>query len=199
MACSTIIRGINQVCGSNIGGIRELWIGAFGMVKTFTYEYLPTDPSTPVDLEDPTTYVADADGNPIPVSISGVTLATGAETMQKFTFRKGAASATNTLEVSDSGASFFTNAIQATFPRQDSDKRLSIQSLVEGECVALIKDANGRYWYYGENEPLTVTEGSVETGSQSADANQYSITLNESERRLPLPVADAAVTTLTGV
>lgn len=197
MACSTIIRGINQVCGSNIGGVRELWIGAFGMVATFTYEYLPTDPDTPVDLEDPTTYVADADGNPIPVSISGVTLATGAETMQKFNFRKGAASATNTLEVSDSGSSFFTNAINCSFPRQDSDKRLSIQSLVEGEACALVKDANGKYWFYGETEPLTVTEGTVETGAQPGDANQYTITISESERRLPLPVADAAVTSLT--
>lgn len=192
MACSTIIKGISEVCGRNIGGLKEVWIGQYGTL-TFTYEYLMdnTDPDNPVQ-------VLDNDGNPIPISISGATLAAGADTYQKFVFVKNTASATNTLNVSDQGASYFDNAINMYFKRQDGDKRLSVQSLVEGETSALVLDKNGNYWFYGLEDYLNVSEGTVETGAAPSDNNGYNITLSVSESRLPLPVAAAAVTVITG-
>ena len=192
MACSTIIKGISEVCGRNIGGLKEVWIGQYGTL-TFTYEYLQdlTDPDNPVDI-------LDADGNKIPISISGATLAAGADTFQKFNFVKNTASATNTLNVSDNGANYFDNAVNMYFKRQDGDKRLSVQSLVEGETSALVLDKNGNYWFYGLEDYLNVSEGTVETGAAPSDNNGYNITLSVSESRLPLPVAAAAVTVITG-
>ena len=192
MACSTIIKGISEVCGRNIGGIKEVWIGQYGTL-TFTYEYLQdlTDPDNPVDI-------LDADGNKIPVSISGATLAAGADTFQKFNFVKNTASATSTLNVSDNGANYFENAVNMYFKKQDADKRLSVQSLVEGETSALVLDKNGYYWFFGREDYLTVSEGTVETGAAPSDNNGYNITLSVSESRLPLPVAAAAVSAITG-
>lgn len=193
MACSTIIQGITSSCGSNLPGVAEVWIGKFGDY-TFTYEYLmdDTDPDNPVQ-------VLDDDGNPIPISISGATLGTGADVMQKFEFRKNTASATNTLTVNDNGSNFFENAINMYFPKQDTNKRLSVMSLVQGETCALVKDKNGLYWLYGKDEYLSVSEGTVETGAAPTDNNGYNITLSASERLLPLQVASAAVSTMTGV
>ena len=192
MACSTIIKGIATSCGSNLPGVSEVWIGQYGTL-TFTYEYLmdTTDPLNPVQ-------VLDNDGNPIPVSISGATLAAGADTFQKFGFRKNTASATNTLTVNDNGSNYFENAINMYFPKQDADKRLSIMSLVQGETSALVKDKNGNYWFYGLDEYLSVSEGTVETGAAPTDNNGYNVTLSVSEKLLPLPVASAAVTVITG-
>ena len=193
MACSTIIQGIAASCGSNLPGIKEVWIGQFDMA-TFTYTYLMdnTDPLNPVQ-------VLDNDGNPIPVSIATATLATGATTMEKFSFRKNTASATNTLTVNDNGSNYFENAINMYFPKQDADKRLSVMSLVQGETCALVLDKNGNWWFYGMDDYLNVSEGTVETGAAPSDNNGYNITLSVSERLLPLPVADAAVETLTGL
>lgn len=193
MACSTIIQSIAAVCGSNLPGVKQVWIGQYDMA-TFTYTYLMdnTDPDNPVQ-------VLDADGNPIPVSIATATLATGAETMKQFNFRKNTASATNTLNVNDNGSNYFENAINMYFPRQDADKRLSIMSLVQGETCALVLDKNGNWWFYGLSDFLNVSEGTAETGAAPSDSNGYNVTLSVAEPLLPLPVADAAVETLTGL
>ena len=193
MACSTLVREIAASCGSNLPGVKEVWIGAFDMAS-FTYTYLQdmTDPDNPVDI-------LDNDGNKIPVSIATATLATGASKMVKFNFRKNTASATNTLNVSDNGSNYFENAITMYFPKQDSDKRLSIMGLVQGETCALVHDKNNNWWFYGLEDYLTVTEGTAETGAAPSDSNGYNVTLTATEKSLPLPVATAAVETLTGL
>ena len=191
MGCPTTILEITSSCGSNLPGVKTLAIGNFGDYS-YTYKYLKADGTETAEA------VLDADGNPIKSSISAAALETGAQVMATFAFRKNTASATNTLTVNDNGTNFFSNAINCYFPKQDTVKRLSIMSLVQGETCALVEDKNGNWWLYGHDEYLSVSEGTVETGAAPTDSNGYNITLSVDERMLPLPVAQAAVDVMLG-
>lgn len=195
MGCPTTILEITSSCGTNLPGVKTLAIGNFGDYS-YTYKYLKADGTeTATESE----AVLDADGNPIKSSISAATLGTGAEVMAQFAFRKNTASATNTLTVNDNGSNFYTNAINCYFPKQDTFKRLSIMSLVQGQTCALVEDKNGNWWLYGHDEYLTVTEQTTETGAAPSDNNGYNVTLSVDEKMLPLPVASGAVETLLGL
>ena len=194
MGCPTTIIEIASSCGSNLPGVKTLAIGNFGDY-TYTYKYYKADGTETADAAEA---VLDADGNPIKSSISGATIGTGGNTMATFAFRKNTASATSTLTVNDNGTNFYTNAVTCYFPRQDTFKRLSIMSLVQGETCALVEDKNGNWWLYGHDEYLSVSEQTTETGAASSDNNGYNVTLSVDERMLPLPVAQAAVDVMLG-
>lgn len=194
MGCPTHILEITSSCGSNLPGVKEVWIGNFGDYS-YTYMYLKADGTETADASEA---VLDADGNAIKSSISAAALGTGAQAMVKFAFRKNTASATNTLTVNDNGTNFFSNAVNMYFPKQDTVKRLSVMSLVQGETCAVVVDKNDNKWLYGHDEYLNVSEGTVETGAAPTDSNGYNITLSVDERQLPLPVSDAAYETMTG-
>lgn len=195
MGCPTTIIEIASSCGTNLPGVKTLAIGNFGDY-TYTYKYYKADGTETATEADA---VLDADGNPIKSSISAAALGTGASTMTTFAFRKNTASATNTLTVNDNGTNFYTNAINCYFPKQDTFKRLSIMSLVQGETCALVEDKNGNWWLYGHDEYLTVSEQTTETGASPSDSNGYNVTLSVDERMLPLPVATSAVETMLGI
>jgi hypothetical protein len=62
------------------------------------------------------------------------------------------------------------------FNRRDKEKSEAIHVLGAGQqyLAAVVKDANGKYWYF-ENLQLTATgEGS---GTARADGSKYSVTL----------------------
>lgn len=194
MGCPTTIIEIASSCGSNLPGVKTLAIGKFGDYS-YTYKYYKADGTETADAAEA---VLDADGNPIKSSISGATIGTGGSTMATFGFRKNTASATNTLTVNENGTNFYTNAITCYFPKQDTFKRLSIMSLVQGETTALIEDKNGNWFLYGHDEYLTVSEQTTETGASPSDSNGYNVTLSVDERMLPLPVAQGAVDVMLG-
>lgn len=191
MACPVTITAISTACGTNMAGISDVWIGNFGLA-TYTYKYQEAETST---AETPV-YVLDPDGNKIRESITAATLA-GTETMQHFGFRKQTGSMTSTLQVNDNGTNFWQTDIQLVFSKMDTLKRLSIMSLMQGQTSVLVKDNNGNYWMVGIDNYVTMSEGTGETGTAYSDNNAYTITLQDTATILPLPVAAAAVETLT--
>lgn len=186
MACPVTITAINTACGTNMAGISDVWIGNFGLA-TYTYAYQQDE-----DGHD----ILDPDGNKIRESITAATLA-GTETMQHFGFRKQTGSMTSTLQVNDNGTNFWQTDIQLVFAKMDTVKRLSIMSLMQGQTSVLVKDNNGNYWMVGIDNYVTMSEGTGETGTAYSDNNAYTITLQDTATILPLPVAAAAVETLT--
>lgn len=195
MGCPTTIIEIASSCGSNLPGVKTLAIGNFGDYS-YTYKYYKADGT---ETADPAQAVLDADGNPIKSSISAATIEGGGSAMTTFAFRKNTASATNTLTVNDNGTNFYTNAITCYFPKQDTFKRLSIMSLVQGETCALVEDKNGKWWLYGHDEYLSVSEQTTETGASPSDSNGYNVTLSVDEKALPLPVSTSAMQTMLGI
>lgn len=165
MACSTLTTGINfNECATSIGGIKEVYlanaadvdtenftIDADGMITNITF--VPSDPDDPTSPPNHKFF--------------------------KFGFRKNTGSMTSTLNVDDNtGASVSTDLVM-DWREMNTEKRKAMSAFLQGEFVAIVLDANKRYWFLGYNLSITASAGTGETGTANTDANHYTITLND--------------------
>lgn len=177
MSCSTI-KGVNfSLCDPSMGGITKLYLANIDDVSAVTV-------GTASTLSDE--------------GITGITMKSG-KTFQEFTVKKNTSNFTATLTTSDNGASYVSTVISYIMPRMDASKRAAMQALIMAEAVAIVKDANGKYWFIGdvENEaPLTNTAGTGETGTAKGDANQYSIELTAETNEWPNEVDPSIISSV---
>ncbi len=59
--------------------------------------------------------------------------------------------------------------------------------------MVIVKDANGKLWYLGYNEPVTATAGTGQTGTAATDGNNYQITLTDQSDTYPYEVDEKAL------
>lgn len=158
MACQTLTVGIAKDCESSMGGIKAIWLADNGAVE-FSH--------------------SGGDTASVP-STSG---------WYKFNTRKNVSSMTSTLNIDEStGANYVTTELNIVFARMSADKREAISILKECELNAVVEDNNGNAWALGCDNPVTVTAGTVQTGTAAGDGNNYSITLTDTSKDLPYPV-----------
>ena len=178
MACSSItLRGIVQDCNGNLGGVSEVWL-------------INRDSISAVTTAETT--VNEMSGVPV---ISAITLAPGASFV-KFFVRKNTSNMTSTLNVNDNGSSYVSTELSLVFARMDAQKRLEMNALAKEEMAALVKDANGTWFYLGYDNPVTSSAGGGETGTQKSDANQYTSTLTDESTDYPFIVLQSAIDAL---
>ena len=80
----------------------------------------------------------------------------------------------------------------------ETQKRVEITALALGDLVCIVKDANGKYWYLGKDEPVNASAGDGQTGTARGDANRYTITLHDESREMPYEVDASIVDALIG-
>ena len=161
--CSQINAGINARCDTSMGGIIEVAIANYEP-GIFT---LAT--------------------NNVSASVEGTIKWYG------FRFRKGTSSMNSTLNIDDAnGVNYVSTELTMIFGKMDTAKRLAIAGLAAGEVVAVVKDANGKYWALGYDEPVTASAGEGVTGTARADGNHYSITLLDNSASFPYEVSNGA-------
>lgn len=207
MACkSYYLTAIKTACGSNIPSIKRILVGEFGST-TIKHDMASQTAGDYADVNiqmkaDGTTPVVDLDERHIIQDIINCSAPTEGHEWVEFEFRKNTCSADSTLTVNDNGSSYWTNAINMVFARQDWQKRLAIQALASGDCSVIYEDGNGNYWMLGLDEPVTLTTGSATTGTAVSDSNQYELTMSEDSAILPVPLnaqhAQTIVDTLLG-
>lgn len=185
-SCPTTITGIQTACGTNMAGISDVWLGNFGDA-TLTYTY---------QLDGGGQQILDPDGNPIKATIATASVATSDKRFKHFGFRKQTSSMTSNLQVNDNGTNFWQTDLQMIFAKMDTVKRLSIMSIMQGQTAAIVKDNNGKYWFLGDSNYLTMTEGVGETGTSYSDNNAYTVTIQDTDTILPLPIAESAVNSI---
>jgi len=113
----------------------------------------------------------------------------------KYAFRRGSSSFTSTLNVDDAnGSNFVQTDLSLVFAKMDTQKRIEMTALSLGELAIIVKDANGKYWYLGYNEPVMATAGSGNTGTARTDANNYQLTATDYSATFPYEVDEAALT-----
>jgi hypothetical protein len=61
-----------------------------------------------------------------------------------------------------------------------------------GDLAVIVKDANGKYWYLGKDEPVNASAGDGQTGTNRGDANRYTLTLQDNSLEMPYEV-DATI------
>ena len=171
MPCLQTLSGLARDCSSNMGGILEVLIAN-------------ADDVTSVTLSEGI--------------ISTVSMATSAK-FKRYTFAKNTGSLTSTYTLDPaSGVKYVTSELLLQFNRMETQKRVEITALALGDLVCIVKDANGKYWYLGKDEPVNASASDGQTGTARADANRYTITLQDESLEMPYEVDASIVDALVG-
>ena len=168
MACLQTLSGIAHDCAPSMGGIVEVYLANFSDVDSITVTDNEISAITMVN-----------DGGTPPVNA----------TFKKYGFPRttGSLSSNYTFDAT-TGAKFVVSDLVMVFTKMETAKRVEISALAQGELVAIVKDANGKYWYLGKDEPLLASAGDGLTGTARADRNGYSFTLQDNSLELPFEV-----------
>ena len=159
MACAQTLSGILNDCAPSMGGIVETYLGNFSDVSAVTV----------------------TSGK-----ITGITLAASGSKFKKFTFPRNTGSMSSNQTIDETtGANFVATDLMLQFNRMETAKRIEIVALAQGELAAIVKDANGLYWYLGKDAPVKATAADGLTGTARADRNGYSVTLQDNSLEMP--------------
>ena len=171
MACSQTLNGIAADCQTNVGGVREVYIANYSDV-------------TAIEVDDSSNM------------IKTITMADSAK-FKKYAFKKNTSSMTSTLNVDPAnGVNFVQTDLSLVFAKQETVKRMEIAKLSLGELRVIVLDANGKYWFLGQEEFVSATAGTAETGVNRTDGNKYTITLTDYSSSYPYEVTPTIVADL---
>lgn len=127
------------------------------------------------------------------------TIATGTAKFKKYAFERNTGSMTSNYQISpENGTRFVTTDLVLVFNRMETTKRVEMTALAQNDLVLIVKDANGKYWLLGKDEPVRATAGDGLTGTARADRNGYSITLQDNSVEMPYEVDAATINGLVG-
>ena len=173
MSCSlNTLAGIAGACESNQGGIIEVYINHFDQI-------------------DEVTVTSD--------KISAISLKASGEKFHKYNFKRNTGSLTSTYTIDPAnGVNFVTSDLTLVFAKQDTAKRIEISALALDDLVVIVKDANGKYWYLGKDEPVQASAATAQTGTARTDGNNYNITLQDTSLTLPYEVEASIIAGLLG-
>ena len=170
MPCTQTLNGLARDCASNMGGILEVAIAIF----------------------DDVTGVTITDG-----VITAIAMAQDAPKFKKYYFAKNTGSLTSTYSMdAASGVKFVTSDLLLQFNRMETTKRVELTALALGDLVVLAKDANGKWWYLGKDEPVNAAACDAATGTARGDANRYTVTLRDESLEMPYEVDPEIISAL---
>ena len=171
MACSQVLNGIAADCQTNVGGVREVYIANYSDVSA-------------IEVDDSSNM------------IKTITMADTAK-FKKYAFKKNTSSMTSTLNVDPAnGVNFVQTDLSLVFAKQETVKRMEIAKLSLGELRVIVLDANGKYWFLGQEEFVSATAGTAETGVNRTDGNKYTITLTDYSSSYPYEVTPTIIADL---
>ena len=171
MSCSQVLNGIAADCQTNVGGVREVYIANYSDV-------------TAIEVDETSNM------------IKTITMADTAK-FKKYAFKKNTSSMTSTLNVDPAnGVNFVQTDLSLVFAKQETVKRMEIAKLSLGELRVIVLDANGKYWFLGQEEFVSATAGTAETGVNRTDGNKYTITLTDYSSSYPYEVTPTIVADL---
>ena len=171
MACNQTLSGLVKDCSPSMGGITEVLLA---------------------NREDVSAVTADTG------KVTEITMASSAK-FKRYTFARNTGSMTSTYTIDQaSGVRYVTTDLLLQFNRMETAKRVEISVLAVNDLVAIVKDANGIYWYLGYDEPVNASAGDGQTGTARGDANRYTITLQDNSKEMPMEVDSTIVAALIG-
>ena len=171
MACNQILSGLVKDCSPSMGGITEVLLA---------------------NREDISAVTAEAG------KVTEITMASTAK-FKRYTFARNTGSMTSTYNIDQaSGVRYVTTDLLLQFNRMETAKRVEISALAVNDLVAIVKDANGIYWYLDYDEPVNASAGDGQTGTARGDANRYTIALQDNSKAMPMEVDSTIIAALIG-
>lgn len=169
MACNQTLNGLVRDCQPSMGGIVE--------AHAINREYI--------------TGITAAEG-----VVSEITLAES-ETFKSYYFNRNTGSMTSNYTLDPAtGVRYVTTDLVLQFNRMETAKRVEVTALAQNELALIVKDANGKYWLLGKDEPVMATAGEGVTGTARGDRNGYGITLQDTSLEMPYEVDAELVASL---
>lgn len=167
MAC-TALEGVQKGCDNNMGGIVALYINDQDNLTAVT--------------ENTSTWM--------------VTAITCSPRFETFEFNRNVGNFTEeeTIDLIN-GSTFVKQTITTMLHRREASKSRKIKILGEGQrdLAVIVKDANGKYWYFPYAQLSAVGEGS---GTAKADGSKYSLTFTAENEFLAKEVDSTIITAL---
>lgn len=165
MACNVTLTGIALDCGTNLSGVKAI--------------YLANDASV-------------GDVTASEGEISAIDASAG--TFKKYVPAKNTGSLTKTLTKDEStGVMYYTNEAVAQFNRMETAKRTEIANIDRGQFKAIVLDNNGKYWFLGKDNYVSATAVTGQTGAGIDDGNFYTLTLTDISAELPYEVKSEVI------
>lgn len=169
MACNQTLSGLARDCSPNMGGIVEVYLANQEDISGVTI----------------------SDG-----IISTITMVTSKK-FKKYQFSRNSGSMSSTYTIDNAaGTKFVSTDLVLQFNRMDTAKRVEISALAINDLVAIVKDANGKFWYLGYDNAVNASAGDGQTGTAMGDANRYTITLQDNSHEMPYEVTASIVDAL---
>ena len=167
--CPVTLAGIAGSCDTSKGGVDVVYLAQYGD------DIFTVDSTTG--------------------AVSGISTGT---TFYEYNFKKGVAhmESEQTIDATN-GVNFVTTNLYVQFNKMDSAKRLEMKALSTGDLVAVVKDANGKYWVLGYESPLQASASNSQTGTARTDGNFYGITLTDEQDTFPMEATAEAVASMT--
>ena len=162
MSCTVTLMGIPIDCGTNLSGIKAL--------------YLANDASV---------------GTPAVVDGEITEIDASAGTFYEYIPAKNTGSLTKTLTKDEStGVMYYTNEVVAQFNKMETPKRKELSNIDRGRFKAVVLDSNGKYWFLGYNNYVSATAVTGQTGAGLDDGNFYTLTLTDISAELPYALSE---------
>lgn len=169
MACNQTLVALLKDCSPSMGGILEAYFANKEDVQEVT---LAEDMINAITMADTKKFV-------------------------KFQFAKNTGSMSSNYTIDPTtGARYVTTDLVLVFNRMETSKRVAITALAQNDLVAIVKDANNKYWFLGYNEAVTASTGDGLTGTARGDRNGYSVTLQDNSHEMPYEVDPGIVAAL---
>ena len=166
MACNQTLNGLVRDCQPSMGGIVE--------AHAINKEYIEK--------------ITASEG-----IISEITII-GEEKFKSFYFNRNTGSMTSNYTLDPAtGVRFVTTDLVLQFNRMETSKRVEVTALAQNELALIVKDANGKYWLLGKDEPVMATAGEGVTGTARGDRNGYGITLQDTSLEMPYEVDESII------
>lgn len=177
--CPAVLKGLPKDCAPSKGGVKRVFIASYpqdAVDVNDIYEFSGTTTvGTVVDYKD--AYVSDVK--------TGIT-------WYEYSFRKGGATLTSTLNVDPASGGYVSTELALTFARIEASKRAEVAAMALSDMAVVVELQNGTVLALGVDDPVTATGGSANSGANASDANNYQITLTDEFSTWPVTVgADA--------
>ena len=165
MACA-LTQGYTLDCKDSLGGIKALWLIAHANVASVT----------------------EASG-----IVSAITKASG-KVFYKYELVKNTGALTETITASvENGTVFYAQELSVVLNKLQANTRNEILLLAKNTLMAVVQDANDKYWLLGRYSGLDVTGGTAATGTAQGDRNGYTLTFTGGEKELAPEVASGVI------
>jgi hypothetical protein len=169
MACA-LTQGYTLDCKDSIGGIKAVWFIAAGDVSSMTE---------------------------VSGVVTAITKASG-KVFYKYQLVKNSSSLTENINANiQNGTIFYAQELAIMLNKMQANTRNEILLLAKNNLIAVVEDANGKYWLLGKQNGLDITAGSSATGTAQADKNGYALTFSGGEKELAPEVTSSIIAGLT--